>query len=261
MTASRPVETVMITGASSGIGLELAKLFAADRSDLVLVARREERLAELARSLRERHGVNVAVVTADLGQPSAPRELLERCQQDGITVDVLVNNAGCGAHGRVAELPLERQLEMIAVNVTALAHLTRLFLPGMLTRGRGGILNVASTAAFQPGPYMAVYYASKAFVLFFSEALTEELAGTPITVTCLAPGPTRTEFAEAAHTDATRLLRLGSMDAAAVARAGFCGFRARRALAIPGLRNRLGVWSVRLGPRSVVRKVVAFFNA
>jgi short-subunit dehydrogenase len=254
------METALITGASSGIGLELAKLFAADHADVVLVARREERLAELARSLNERHSVRVTTIAADLSQPSAPQEIFQRCERAGIVVDVLVNNAGFGAHGTVADLPLERQLDMIAVNVTALTNLTRLFLPGMLTRDRGGILNVGSTAGFQPGPYKAVYYASKAFVVSFSEALTEELSGTPITVTCLAPGPTDTAFADVAQSRETRLFRMGGMDAATVARAGFRGFRAGRAIVIPGLRNRLGVWFVRLSPRSAVRKVLAFLN-
>jgi len=192
-------ETVLITGASSGIGLELARLFAADGSDLVLVARRRERLEELSHELEQSQGIAAEVLVEDLASAAAPQAIFDRLQSEGRTIDVLVNNAGFGAVGPVVEIGLGRQLEMLQVNVVALAHLTMLFLPGMLQRGRGGVLNVGSTAAFQPGPYMAMYYASKAFVLSFSEALAEELRGTPVRVCCLCPGPTRTEFAAAAH--------------------------------------------------------------
>ena len=180
-------ETALVTGASSGIGWELAKLFAADKSNLVLVARSREKLHELAADLREAHGVEVRVVAMDLADPNSPPAIFGLLAAEGVTVDVLVNNAGFGAVGSVADLPLERQMEMIQVNLTALTHLTRLFLPGMIQRRSGGILNVASTAAFQPGPYMAVYYATKAYVLSFTEAVAEEVLGTGIRVTCLAP--------------------------------------------------------------------------
>ena len=167
-------ETVLITGASSGIGRELARLFAADHSNLVLVARNQEKLDRLARELREVHGVQVRVLTGDLTDPQSPRVIFDALTAEAVTVDVVVNNAGFGAAGPVVDLPLEKQLDMISVNVAALTHLTRVFLPGMIQRRSGGILNVASTAAFQPGPYMAVYYATKAFVLSFTEALAEE---------------------------------------------------------------------------------------
>ncbi len=175
-------------------------------------------------------------------------------------IDVVVNNAGFGAMGMVAALPVQRQVDMVQVNVHALSHLTRLFLPDMIRRGRGGILNVGSTAAFQSGPGMAVYYASKAFVLSFTEALAEELQGTGVTATCLAPGPTFTEFGAVSGIEHARLFQLGTMDAARVAQAGYRGFRRGRTIVIPGPLNKLGALSVRAVPRTVVRKVVRWLN-
>jgi short-subunit dehydrogenase len=255
--ARMPSETVLITGASSGIGLELARLFAADRSDLVLVARRRERLDELADELVKRHGTAVRVLDADLADPQSPVRLFERLAQDQVTIDVLVNNAGFGAHGRFAELNLERQTQMVQVNVLAATLLARLFLPGMLARGRGGILNVASTAAFQPGPYMAVYYATKAYLLSLSEALADEVRGKGVIISCLAPGPTATGFAAAADMTESLLFKYAGMTGAQVARIGHAGFRAGRPLVIPGVMNRIGAFSVRFAPRRLVRKVTA----
>lgn len=253
-------ETVLVTGASLGIGLELARCFAADGSRLVLVARSAERLESLAAELRERHGVEVRVLPADLADPAAPERIAAELRDAGIEVDVLVNNAGFGARGPVAEIPLERQMEMIQVNIAALTHLTRLFLPGMLLRRRGGVLNVGSTAAFQPGPYMSIYYASKAYVLFFTEGLVEELSGTGVTASCLAPGPTRTGFEEAANMQGARLFRLGTMSARRVARAGFEGFRAGKPLVIPGPRNRIGAEIMRRLPLRLARRITAMLQ-
>jgi uncharacterized protein len=178
-----------------------------------------------------------------------------------VQIDVLVNNAGFGLHGSFAELPLDRQLQMIQLNITALTDLTRRFLPGMLQRGRGGVLNVASTAGFQPGPLMAVYYATKAYVLSFSEALAEEVAGTALRISCLAPGATATEFADVAGMQKTRLFRAGAMNAVEVARAGYDGWQRGKVLVIPGVTNRLGAFSVRLAPRAMVRKIVKGLNS
>ena len=253
-------ETALITGASSGIGLELARLFAADRSNLVLVARREEKLEELAAELCNAHGVDVRVLAVDLADPAAPRAICDRLEAEGVAVDVLVNNAGFGAVGAVAELDTERQVDMVQVNVTSLFHLTRLLLPGMIARGRGGVLNVASTAAFQPGPYMAVYYATKAFVLSLSEALAEELSATPIRVSCLAPGPTTTEFRDVSGAERSRLFMFGGMDAQKVATVGYRGFRRGRVLVVPGVGNKLLAASHRLAPRGLVRKVVVWLQ-
>jgi uncharacterized protein len=249
-------ETVLITGASSGIGCEMARLFAADKSGLVLAARRKEKLDPLAEELRRDCGVQVRVMAVDLADPGSPRAIFDSLAEQRVTVDVVVNNAGFGAVGPVADLPLERQRDMIQVNVAALTQLTRLFLPGMIERRSGGVLNVGSTAGFQPGPLMAVYYATKAYVLFFSEALAEETAGTGVRVTCLAPGPTATEFAAASGMEKKLLFRLGTMDARSVARAGYNGFRRGRTLVIPGLKNRLGAFAVRFAPRKWVRKLV-----
>ena len=257
----RELETVLITGASAGLGAELAKLFAADGSNLVLLARRLDRLDDLARDLQKRCGIGVRTVAKDLSEPGAPRDLFTELERDRVRVDIVVNNAGFGAQGPFVEVALDRQMQMLQVNVAALTCLTRLFLPGMLERGKGGILNVASTAAFQAGPGMSVYYASKAYVLHFTEGLAGELAGTPIKVSCLAPGPTTTEFAATADLQRSRLFSSGVMDAETVARAGHRGFRQGRLLVIPGLKNRLLAFSVRLAPRSFARAVTKRLNA
>jgi short-subunit dehydrogenase len=253
-------ETALITGASAGIGRDLAHLFAADGSDLILVARREDVLGQLAAELSDRYGVGCRVLPADLAQPSAPGRILDRCRDWGAAVDVVVNNAGFGALGPFSELDEGRQVDLVQVNVMALTHLTRLFLPGMLDRGRGGILNVASTAAFQPGPYMAAYYGSKAFVLSFSESLFEEVRGLGVTVTCLAPGPVATEFQAVAGMEDSGIFRAGVMDSESVARAGYQGFRTGRALVVPGLLSRAGTVAVRFAPRALVRRVTARIN-
>jgi len=254
------VETVLVTGASSGIGWELAKCFAADGCRLILVARKRDALQALAEELRQSHGTQTEVFPADLAQEGTPVRIFEHLQSNGTRLDVLVNNAGFGAQGKFAELPIERQLEMLQVNITAVTHLTRLFLPGMIERRRGGVLNVDSTAAFQPGPGMAVYYATKAFVLSLSEAVYEEVAGTGVTITALCPGPTDTNFAAAANARFSHRFKKAAMSAEAVARVGHRAFRAGRAVAIAGFRNRLLTLSVRFAPRSVVRKIVKRLN-
>jgi hypothetical protein len=255
-------QTVLITGASSGIGRALADCFARDDYDVVLLARSEDDLQAAADTLASEYGVETHVLPADLSAADAAATVDEALRERGLTIDVLVNNAGFGARGRFAELDAERQAAMIQVNVTALAQLTRHLLPGMLERGRGGVLNVASTAAFQPGPYMAVYYATKAFVLSFSEALTEETRGTGVTVTCLAPGPTNTAFADRADLGDAPLFDLGAtMTPEAVAKAGYRAFRKGGALEIPGVANKAGAAATRFVPRAVARKVAAALHA
>jgi uncharacterized protein len=249
-------ETALITGASSGIGLELARLFAADDSNLVLVARREERLRALADELKSEFGVDVFVLAKDLSQKSAPREIFDELQRQGIQVDVVVNNAGFGARGRFAELGEEAQVDMIQVNTVALTHLTRLFLPGIIERGRGGILNVGSLAGFQPGPNLAVYYATKAYVLSFTEALSEEVTNPDIKITCLAPGPVRTEFGEKSELDDSLLFKLSLMDSGPVVRAGYEGFRKGEVIVLPGIKQKLIPFMLRFTPRFLVRKIV-----
>jgi short-subunit dehydrogenase len=253
-------ETVLITGASSGIGWELAKCFAADGSRLILTARNTEALQSLADQLHRTYNVEVTVLPADLSLTESPERIFKELQGRGITVDVLVNNAGFGAWGRFAGLPLERQLEMLQVNVTALVQLTGLFLPGMVQRRRGGILNVASVAGFVPGPGMAVYYASKACVLSFTEALARELAGTNVTATALCPGPTVTNFGKVANANPASMIRQVRMSAEAVAFYGLRSFRRGKTVAVPGLQNRLLIFLIRFGPRSTVRKIAGKFN-
>ncbi len=250
----------LVTGASTGIGRELALIAAAKGRSIVLVARSEAKLSELARWIREVHLARAEVVALDLSDPEAPDALFQELTRRNVDVEVLINNAGFGSLGRVHETPLDRQLEMLRLNVLALTHLTRLFLPAMLGRGRGRILNVASTAGLQPGPWMAVYYASKAYVLSFSEALAEELRGTGVTSTALLPGPTRTEFQTRADMAGSGLVRFGMADARDVAEAGYRGMEAGKAVVIPGFGNNALSLLVRLSPRWAVRRVVSWLN-
>jgi hypothetical protein len=255
-------ETVLITGASSGIGLELAKCFAADGCRLVLVARNTEALQSLAAELQQTHKIETLVLTADLSLSETPARIFKELQGRGIMVDVLVNNAGFGALGAFAELPLKRQLEMLQVNITALTELTGLFLSGMIQRRRGGILNVSSVAGFEPGPGMAIYHSTKAYVLSFTEALAEELIGTNVVVTALCPGPTATNFGDVSNFQKERRLKkIPKMSAEKVAQYGHHAFRKSRVLAVPGLSNHLLVLLVKILPRRYVRKIAKSFNS
>ena len=248
--------TALVTGASSGIGLELSTLLARDRHELVLVARSRDRLEAIARGLTEEFGVAVTILARDLALPETPAEIARELDERRLTIDILVNDAGFGVYGPFAETPLRKELEMIQVNVAAPTHLTKLLLPGMLQRRRGRIMNVASTAAFQPGPLMAVYYATKAYVLSFSEALANELAGTGVTVTALCPGPTITEFQKQAGMGKTLLFHSPLvMKASEVARAGYEGMMRGKALVIPGLANLALVEALRVTPRRLVTAI------
>jgi len=248
--------TVLITGASGGIGYELAELFAIDHHNLVLVARNSDKLTQVAGDLQRQFGVSAKAIALDLTNPAAPQSIFDQLQVDGITIDILVNNAGYGVLGPFAEIPVDSSLGQIQLNITALTNLTRLFLGPMLERGSGKILNVASTAGFQPGPLMAVYYATKAYVISFSEALANELDGKGITVTCLCPGPTTTGFADRAGNDRSRLFKqLRPMDAKTVALKGYHGLMSGKTLVIPGLRNWLLTESLRVSPRKLVTAV------
>ena len=249
-------QTALITGASGGIGYELAKLFARDHYNLVLVARNAEKLNQTATALQGRFGVSVKTVPLDLAAAPAPKFLFDQLQRETVALDVLVNNAVFGTFGEFASVPEDEILGQIHLNITALTHLTRLFLPAMLARRNGRIMNVASTAAFQPGPMMAVYYATKAYVLSFSEALANEVAGSGVVVSCFCPGATDTNFQKRANMENSRLFKkIGAMNAEKVARDGYRGLIAGRTLVISGTQNWLVAESVRFAPRKLVTAV------
>jgi len=255
MTTQTQKKTALITGASSGIGLEFARLFAEGGYDVVLVARTESKLKALAEELSAKHGVRALAVAADLADPAASRGLVERLKAEGVQVEVLVNNAGYASYGAFAETDLDAELKMIQVNIATLTALTKAVLPGMLERKSGRILNVASTAAFQPGPLMAVYYATKAYVLSFSEALANETQGTGVSVTCLCPGPTKTGFQERARMQDSRLVQGEIMDVQTVAQAGYSALMSKKRIVIPGRQNQLLAFATRLLPRSLVTRL------
>jgi len=239
----------VVTGASAGLGVEFARQLSAKGHRLVLVARRRERLDELAAELG-----NARAVELNLSQPGAAGALMADVIRHGETVGVLVNNAGFGLAGQFAELDGRRQREMIDLNCGALAEMAHAFLPGMIDRKAGSILNVASTAAFQPGPGMAVYFATKAFVLSFSEALHDEVKRHNVKVSCLCPGPTRTEFRSVSGFDPKGRLAKISADAPSVVRAGLKGLERNRAVVVPGLANKAISQAHRLFPRAFMRR-------
>ncbi|SDR62413.1 hypothetical protein SAMN05444161_0418 [Rhizobiales bacterium GAS191] len=254
---TKPLPVTLITGASAGIGTELARICAARGEALILTARRGELLEALATELRQAHGVRVETVAADLADQGAPKILADAVQTLGCEVRTLINNAGFGLRGAFAELPLDRLIAMLNLNIVALTRLTGLFLPGMLARREGGIINLASTAAFQPGPYMAVYYASKAYVLHLSEAIAYETRGSGVTVTAVCPGPTESEFAEVAGLAGSRLMHRAAMTSHEVARLAIDGHHAGRTLVITGAGNKLVPWASRLLPRNLILRAVA----
>jgi len=252
---ARPL--ALITGASAGIGKELARQFAAGGHDLILTARRQVELEKLANELASAHGVTVIVISVDLAESMAPQKLFDEVLARGLQVDVLVNNAGFGIYGPFVESDPARLTALVQVNITALTQLMRLFAPDMVVRGKGKILNVASTAAFQPGPLMAEYYASKAYVLSLSEAVAYELRNTRVTVTCLCPGPTATEFGQAAAMDGSKLFDGPKvMTAAAVAEVGYRGTMKGKRVVIAGFGNWLGTVFGRFVPRVVLLRLV-----
>ncbi len=249
-------KTVLITGASSGIGLELAKIFAKEKNNLLLVARSESKLKELAGELQQQYGITAHVFAKDLSDYNSSKEVFDYCEQNSLQVDYLVNNAGFGDFGFFVESNWEKQLQMINLNITTLTYLTRLFLPGMVQRKYGKILNVASTAAFQPGPTMSVYYASKAYVLHFSEAISNELQGTGVTVTALCPGATESGFQAAAALEESKMVKGKKLPSSEeIAAFGYKHFMKGTRVAIPGLMNNVMVASVRFSPRSWVLKI------
>jgi short-subunit dehydrogenase len=249
----------LITGASSGIGAELARLCAADGYGLILVARRADRLEQLAAALASGHGVRVRTIASDLADPAAPESIYRQVREE--TVDILINNAGFGLRGRYDQTDWEAESRLIQVNVIALTHLTKLLVRDMVRRGSGRILNVGSTAAFVPGPLMAMYYASKAFVVSFSEALANEFQGTGISVSVLCPGPTRTEFDATAGIADSNLFHGAAMSAEEVARAGYDAMMAGKPLVIAGFGNRWMMRFSRLAPRTMLAGIARRLNS
>ncbi|EPG76184.1 NADH(P)-binding protein, PF13460 family [Leptospira fainei serovar Hurstbridge str. BUT 6] len=255
-------KTAIITGASTGIGYEIAKLAASDGYDLILVARNAKTLAKVKKET-ESLGAKTDFLALDLSDPKSPKKIYDFAKKKKAIVDLLVNNAGFGTNGRFDTLDLTQELSLIQVNVTSLVALTHLFLKDMVDRHSGKILNVASTAAFQPGPLMTNYYASKAYVLFFSEGISEELKKVGVTVTCLCPGPTNTEFFKRAEMDNSALLNSPMVPKATphdVAKLGYEAVKNGRAVVISGFANKVLAQSVRITPRFLIRKIAKIFN-
>ncbi len=249
-----PKSTVLITGASAGLGAEFAREHAARGDDLILVARRADRLDALAAELAGKHGIRAEVIVADLTAADAADALMDEIAKRGLTVGVLINNAGFGARGDFAALDIAMQLGMIDLNCRTLVALCHAALPGMIERKSGGILNIASTAAFQPGPWMAVYYASKAFVLSFSEALHEEVKDKGVRVATLCPGATRTEFGEVADMTSSTLFKFAG-EPGQVVRDGMRALDGNHAVKVSGLANAMLAGSIRFTPRFLARRI------
>ncbi len=251
----------LITGASYGIGLELARVFARHGHPLVLVARSGDKLENISKELSMQHRVPVEIISKDLSKPTAPDELFQEIRERALPIEILVNNAGFGHHGRFSEANLAKNLNMLDLNIKSLTHLTHLFLQEMIARKSGRVLNLASTASFQTGPLMAVYYATKAYVLSFSEALSEELRGTGVHVAALCPGPTATHFQERANLHGSRFLKIMPvMSASKVAEVGYIKMMKNRRVIIPGLINAIGARLPRFAPRGLTRRVMIRIN-
>ncbi|MGE5432164.1 MAG: SDR family NAD(P)-dependent oxidoreductase [Syntrophomonadaceae bacterium] len=251
------METALITGASEGIGYELAKVLARNKFNLVVTARREDILLELKKEFEASYGITVRTIPGDLSTMESVKEIYAELKKDNVTIDILINNAGFGDYGFFTESDWEKNYKMIELNVAALTYLTHLYAREMAMRGKGRILNVASTAAFQPGPLMAVYYATKAYVLSFSEALANELKDKGVSVTALCPGPTKSGFQRRASLKNARLFKKGAVASAEdVAAYGFEAMMKGKVVAIHGLLNRIAASSVRFFPRHLVRASV-----
>ena len=245
----------LITGGSVGIGAALADVFAAHGHDLILVSRNREKLEGRGRAIHDQFGVDVICLPEDLTDPQGPRRLHEAVTARSLDVQYLVNNAGVGLYGKFATTDLDAELKMIQLNVTSVVDLTKRFLPSMVARRSGRIMNVASMAAFVPGPWMSVYYATKAFLLSFSQAIDYELKPNGVTVTTLCPGPTESEFKAGAGMERSRLFAAFVMDAPRVARVGYRAMMKGKAVAIPGLRNKLIPVATRITPRPLITRI------
>jgi short-subunit dehydrogenase len=247
---------VLITGATTGIGYELAKVFARNGFDLVLNARNQEMLVQRKKEIVEQYGCEVKIIPADLSIQSEAHRIYYLLKEENVRVEILVNNAGFGLKGEFSKNKLETEINMIELNISAVVILTKLFMRDMLERGSGRILNVASTAAFQPGPFMAVYYATKAFVLHFSAAVSSEIHDSNIAVSTLCPGITPTKFQERAGLTAKGGIKLPKTDAASVAEIAFKGVLKGKRLIVPGAFNKIGLFFQELMPRPVSMKVI-----
>ena len=251
----------LITGASSGIGQELSYLFAKDGYDIILVARSKDKLSDISNDIFAKYKVNVTVIPKDLSLPDSAREIYDLVRGKSLTVGFLINNAGYGGSGSFADSDIKYEHDMMQVNMISLTELTKYFLRDMIQQKHGKILNVASTAGFAPGPFMSIYYASKAFVLSFSEALSNELKGTGVSVTALCPGPTRTGFQKRANVEKTRLLSANVMDASKVAYKGYKALMKGKTIVIPGIVNKLLIQSIRLSPRKLVTGITRWMQS
>lgn len=251
-------KTVLITGVSGGIGKELADRFAKDGHNIVLVARSEGKILELAQEYQNKYGIQATVIAKDVAATGVPMEIFNELKEKEIVVDYLVNNAGFGLFGTFMETDMEQEINMIDVNIKALTVMTKLFLPGMIKRGHGGVLNVASLVGFFPGPMMSVYYATKAYVLSFTEALENEISGTGVTVTALCPGLTSTGFVDRSGMGASKMVKGVIMEASQVAEEGYRGFLRGQTLIMPGARNRLIAFMPRLLPRKLMTRIIRF---
>lgn len=261
MSIEEQNRTALVTGGAGGIGFELCKLIAADGYDLVLVDMNEMGLNRAARQLESEFNVKIQTICADLSDAKAPREIVDDLKQRGTAIDLLVNNAGFGLSGSFVDIALEPQLNMIQVNISAVIALTRLLLPGMLKRKNASILNVASIAAFQPGPYMAAYFASKAFVLSWSEGLAKELEDTNVSVTALCPPPTNTGFAARANSGTSLAFQKQAMATPEeVAREAWRGVKSKKIIVLPTFMNKFAVFTSRFLPRKTVTAVACMMN-
>jgi hypothetical protein len=259
--SEKSMAAIVITGASTGIGRDFAHQCAADGFDVILVARSQSQLESVAGDVRQNTGRTAVVISQDLAKPGAAQDVFDAVRRSGLPVEALINNAGFGLLGRFWELDAQQQVDMLELNVVALTHLTRLFLPGFIERRRGRILNVASTAAFQPGPLMSVYYASKAYVVSFSAALHNEVREFGVTVTTLCPGATRTEFQNRAGLSASRLFNTGFvMDSPTVARIGLRAMKAGKPMIIPGRINALMAFLTRFAPLQLTASMARRFQ-
>ena len=250
------MKTALITVASEGIGCALSKVFAREGYDLVIVARNKENLLSLGEELSASCGVTVRAIPKDLSVRSAPEEIYSELTESGIAVDTLCNNAGYTIYGPFAETDFEEEAKMLEVLIWARTRLTKLFLPDMVKRGHGNILNTASIGSFMPCPNEALYCAAKAYLLFFSEGIAEELEGTGVTVTALCPGATATRFFERSSTEDIRAVKMGTMTPEAVAEIGYRALMSKKRYVVPGPPNKALAWSTRLMPRRLLVKIV-----